>query len=259
MNGAIKQILRFAEKRMPELLTASGIVFEYVAIIDAIRHTPQAKLMIEDKEQELGRELTKLEIVQTCWKCYLPTAIESTVGTACIIGGAVKYRKQNGALMALYSVSEGALAEYKKKLAETVGEEKAKLIESEIVESNVAKLETRDANILSEKSKIMLARPDTIPCYDTYSGRIFYSSRNIIEKAENDANHDMIASGGGDITLNDFYYLIGLDPIPIGAELGWTANKDLINIDFGSHLLGDIPYLSISFKPHPYDIGWRDY
>ena len=257
MNKAnfFEKVLRGASKCLPEIMTASGILFQYGAIIDAVRHTPTAEKLIKEEETKLGRPLSKTEIVKTCWKCYIPTAIESTVGTICIVSGAVKYRKQNAAVMALCSMSEGALTEYKKKLAEAVGTEKAKEIESEIIEDRV-KLMDKSEFVPESSTKKLMIKPDAIPCYDEYSGRIFYSTRNDIERAQNEANRSAINEG--QVSLNDFYYYLGLEPIGIGENFGWTTSKGLIDISFGSHLLGDIAYLSMSFNTRPYDI-WPEY
>ena len=243
-----KQILKFAEKRMPEMLVASGIMFEYAAIIDAVRHTPQAERLIAEQEDILGRPLTKMEIVKTCWKCYIPTAIESTVGTACIIGGAVKYRKQNAALMALYSMSEGALSEYKKKTIEVVGDEKVKEIEQKLDQEAVSKLALPgDNDEESPNADLSLSRRDI--CLDTWINKKFYASEIEIREAVNELNDEI--NHGDFVSLNDFYFKIGQDPVDFGGEIGWDSDIGLIDLRISSCVKDGRAILTMSFKNTP--------
>lgn len=38
------------------------------------------------------------------------------------------------------------------------------------------------------------------------------------------------------ISLNDFYYEIGLDPIKIGSDIGWNIDDGYIDLRFSSQL-----------------------
>lgn len=257
---SLNKLFKMAKRFMPEILTTTGVVCHYAALAEAIKNTPQAKVLIEEREKELGRKLTKTEVVETCWKLYLPMAIESSLGTACIIGGAVKYRKQNAAIMALYSVSESALAEYKKTLIETVGKEETEKIIDKVNEAQLTKaVDKNDVTVIDipdsgEANRKMMVKPDYQPCFDVYSGRMFYSSIQDIMNAKNEANEAL--NNLQDVTLNEFYYLLGMDPIGCGDEIGWKANNGLIKIKPGAKLLGDTSYITMDFITRPTDI-WR--
>ena len=41
------------------------------------------------------------------------------------------------------------------------------------------------------------------------------------------------------ISLNEFYYAIGLDGIKVGEDLGWNIDTGYIELDFSSQLAKD--------------------
>ena len=59
------------------------------------------------------------------------------------------------------------------------------------------------------------------------------------------------------VSLNDFYYEVGLDNIKIGDELGWNIDNGYINLSFSSQLAGDgTPCLVIDYSIAPrYNFG----
>jgi hypothetical protein len=50
------------------------------------------------------------------------------------------------------------------------------------------------------------------------------------------------------ISLNEFYYALGLDDAPFGDDLGWNVTRGLIEIDFGAQLDSDgIPCVVLNY------------
>ena len=83
------------------------------------------------------------------------------------------------------------------------------------------------------------------------------SSMETLRKVQNDMNKiildDMYAS------LNDFYYRIGLDPMNLGEELGWTIDG-LIELKFSSRLSEDgQPCLVVNYETLPRSDFYRKY
>ena len=71
-----------------------------------------------------------------------------------------------------------------------------------------------------------------------------------IKKAENELNRQMRDEMY--ISLNDFYYEIGLDNIKLGDELGWNINDGYIDLSFSSQLTSDeTPCLVIDYAVAP--------
>ena len=60
------------------------------------------------------------------------------------------------------------------------------------------------------------------------------------------------------ISLNEFYYEIGLNPISIGDDLGWNIDHGYIELSFSSQLTDDgNPCLVIDYQVTPrYEYNW---
>jgi hypothetical protein len=89
------------------------------------------------------------------------------------------------------------------------------------------------------------------------SGRYFKSDREVIKKAENELNRQMLSDTY--VSLNEFYDLIGLNRITIGDDLGWYVNDGYLKLQFSSHLANDgTPCLVIDYIVAPrYDYMHR--
>ena len=54
------------------------------------------------------------------------------------------------------------------------------------------------------------------------------------------------------ISLNDFYYELGLDPVKNGSALGWNLDSGLIELDFSTCLAeNDEPCVVIDYLVGP--------
>lgn len=115
-------------KHSPEILTGFGIIGLGTTVVLAVKATPKALEMIEDKKEEEGvSKLTLVDTVKVAWKPYIPAAISFVATTACFIGANSVHVKRNAALAAAYKLSETALLEYKDQVVETIGEKKRKI------------------------------------------------------------------------------------------------------------------------------------
>ena len=243
-------LMKGAEKMLPDILIGAGISLNALALIDGVRHTPKALDEIRTAEAIKGDKLTTKETIKATWKCYIPSAIELVVGDICIIGGSVTYHKRNAGLMALCSLSEAALKQYQNKIVEVVGTEKAEEIANAITEDKLQeKYQQQVTTLVDPENKQWVVLPDgRVPCFDEWSGREFYARKVDIEHAINECNKMLIDYD--EICVNDYYAQVGLDGIDLGNDMGWSSDS-LIEIAFGSHLIGDIPYLSIRFRTRP--------
>ena len=87
-------------------------------------------------------------------------------------------------------------------------------------------------------------------CFDVLSGRYFKSDIDLIKRVENNINKRMFNDMY--ISLNEFYIELGLEPIGIGDDLGWSVDKGMIDIDFSSQLADDgTPCLVIDYSVSP--------
>ena len=218
-------------KHGPEILTGIGIAGMVTSTILAVRATPKAIRLLEEEADSKHDTLTVPEKVKTCWKCYIPAAITGATSIACLIGASSVNSKRNAALAAAYNISTAALTEYKDKVIETVGEKKERAIRDEIAKDKIEKTPVHT------KEVIVTGKGKTL-CHDGIFGRYFESDMDTIKRALNVINREII-HGDMYVSLNDFYDEIGLDPIPIGNDLGWNIDDGEIDVDFSAQLTDD--------------------
>ena len=113
VTSMVKGIQRALRKHSPEILTGIGIAGMIAATVTAVRATPKALQLIDNKEISDGKRLNTQEIIQTTWKCYVPAAITGVLSVACLIGASSVNAKRNAALATAYTISETALKEYR--------------------------------------------------------------------------------------------------------------------------------------------------
>lgn len=248
---------RTIKKYGPQILTGVGIGGFVTTVVLSVRATPKAlKCIEEEKELKGEEELKPLEIVKVAWKPYVPAIGLGIASTVCLIGANSVSTRRTAALATAYKISETALAEYKEKVIETIGEKKEKEVRDKIAEKKI-----KD-NPVSQNTVIITGRGHTL-CYDAHSGRYFESDIEKIRKAENIINNkirnDMYAS------LNELYDLLGLSHTEMGSKLGWNIDRLPTNYGlefyFSSQLSeNDEPCLIISYSEPPvYDYSTLAY
>lgn len=231
-------------KHSPEILTGIGIAGMVTTTILAVKATPKALNLIEEKKKEERTDkLTPIETVKVAWKCYIPTAVTGVTSIACLIGASSVNARRNAALATAYKLSETALTEYKEKVVETIGEKKEKLIRDAVDKDHV------ENNPVSKNEVFVTEKGNTL-CYDHISGRYFKSDIDQIKKVINELNRRMLSEMY--ISLNELYGELGLDHIGIGDELGWNIDNGLISLDFSSHIADDgTPCIVVNFDTAP--------
>lgn len=228
-QSILKDFKRFVSAKSPEILTGIGIAGMITTTVLAVRATPKAMSLIEEKKnEEWIDELSPLEIVKIAWKPYIPAIVTGATSVACIIGASSVNAKRNAALTAAYKLSETALTEYREKVVETIGEKKEQIVRDKVAEERVKK------NPVSKNEVIVTGNGKTL-CFDPISGRYFMSSIEAIKRAENELNKQLIHDIFGYVSLNDFYDELGLDRTIVGNDLGWNTDQ-LIDVSFSSQL-----------------------
>ena len=232
------------KKHSPDILTGIGIAGIITTTVMAVRATPKALILIEERKEEIGAEkLEAMDMVKTTWACYIPAAITGTLSVACLIGASSVNARRNAALATAYTLSESALKDYQGKVIEMFGEKKNEAVKDAVAKDKVEKnpVVTREV-IITEKGNTL--------CYDAISGRYFKSDIEKIKKAECELNRQMLDDMY--VSLNDFYYEIGLDSVKLGDELGWNVDSGYIDLSFSSQLASDgTPCLVIDYSVAP--------
>lgn len=244
ISNFVKIVGNKLSEHSPEILTGIGITGLLSTTVLAVKATPKALRLIDEKKEEMNTdELTNTEVVKTCWKCYIPAAVTASVSVACLIGANSVNSKRNAVLATAYKLSESAFSEYKEKVIETIGEKKEEEVRDKIAKGRIEK------NPVKNNEVIITGKGDVL-CYDIVSGRYFKSDVDRIRKAENTLNkklmNDMYCS------LNEFYDLIGLPFTQMGFELGWNVNDSLVEIEFSTQLSeDDTPCVVIQYSVLP--------
>lgn len=219
---SIKQFVKSTEmflvRRSPEILVGVGITSMITSTVMAVRATPKALMLIEEKKKVLKTEkLSVSDTVKATWKCYIPAVATSVIGAGCVIGSSAVSYKRNAALAAAYTLSENTLREYQEKVIETIGEKKEHLVRDEISKDQLKK------NPVSNNTVVMMGNEKTL-CYDPVSKTYFRSSINKIDKAINHTNDQLLKEGY--VSHNVFLLELGLEPNDESEEKGWRWEKD---------------------------------
>lgn len=237
MNKAgLKQTIKSAErvlaKYSPGILTGIGIAGMIGATFMAVKATPKALYLIETKKEETEvEELTPVETIKTCWKCYIPATLTTVLSAVCLIGASTVSAKRNAALATAYSISEAALREYQEKVVEVIGEKKEKAVRDAVAKDQI------ERDPVTKSEVVIIDSNSNTLCYEPLSGRYFKSTIDKIKKAEIKLDRQMIQEMY--VSLNDFYWEIGLDGTDLGDQMGWNISKGYMDLSFSSQLADD--------------------
>jgi hypothetical protein len=253
-TGLVKRIQTSANRHSPEILTGIGIAGMLTTVILAVRVTPKAVRRIEQAETEkslqlgLGSEsidgvLTPVETIRVTWKYYIPAVITGGMSIACLIGANAVNTRRNAALATAFAFSESTLREYRAKVIDTIGEKKEQTVRDAIAKDQV------DRNPVSNREIYITEKGGSL-CLDTVSGRYFKSDIETIRKAINNVNFQMLREMS--VTLNDFYYELGLANTKQGYDLGWHVDDGRIEVSFSSQIADDgTPCLVLDYRVAP--------
>lgn len=255
-QNLLKPLATTLKKHSPEILTGLGIAGMFAAVFTAVKVTPKARDILDrESERRMSGEtpvdmvvikktgvyrLPNWDVVKLTWKCYIPTALLLLSSTGCIIGAnTVNFRRQ-AALTLACNLSERAFREYKEKTIETLGAKKEAVLRDSIAQDHLDKTPLeKDKIIVTDKTG------DTL-CLDFQSGRYFMTSIEKLRRTENELNKRLLHEDY--ISLNDFYYAIGLDPIGLGDDLGFHIENGLINFGFSSLIKDDKPCIVLEYE-----------
>ena len=232
LKRTIKSAERVLTKYSPGILTGIGIAGMIGATFMAVKATPKALYLIETKKEEAEvEELTPVETIKTCWKCYIPATLTIVLSAVCLIGASTVSAKRNAALATAYSISEAALREYQEKVVEVIGEKKEKAVRDAVAKDQI------ERDPVTKSEVVIIDSNSNTLCYEPLSGRYFKSTIDKIKKAEIKLDRQMIQEMY--VSLNDFYWEIGLDGTDLGDQMGWNLSKGYMDLSFSSQLADD--------------------
>lgn len=247
-NYMLRKLNGTLRKNGPDILTKITIGGIIVTVGLAIQATTEAIKRVDAKKKEAGSEtLTALETIKAAVPCYLPTAASCAITIACAASANSAHSRRNAALATAYSISETALRDYQNKVVETVGTEKAdeiqQAIDQDVINAHPCPKEI-EQGIVDGNGRHL--------CYESKSGRYFYSDKNTIREAAEELNHKMNTMPESYVSLNELYMELDLPCTEIGDEIGWNVNRGLIKPKFSAVLTrGGVPCILVSYDYPP--------
>jgi hypothetical protein len=242
-KSVAKSAIDMMQRNMPHILTSMAVTGAITTPILAVSATPKALMLLQDEEDYLGRRLTKTEVFKTAWKCYIPATSVGLASIACIIGANSINTKRNAALAGLYSLTETAFKEYQAKVIETIGQNKEIKVRDDIAREHLV------TNPVSSNGVIITGNGDIL-CYDSTTGRYFRSDIEKIRQVVNEINFRLRSEMW--ISLNEFFYELGLKEAGIGDEVGFHIDNGGIEVDYSSQIAENgQPCLVLTYKVYP--------
>ena len=251
MNKMLVRSKLFTKKHAATILTCIGGAGVIATAIMSVKATPKALELIDEAVEEKGEELTKLETIVVAAPVYIPAVLVGAGTITCIFGANALNKRKQAALTSAYALLNTSFQNYKSKVKEMLGEDGEQEIRTEL-----AKDDYKNIDISVEENKQLF--------YDGYSERYFESTLDEVRMAQYNLNRDLSMSDCA--TLNEWYALLGIDPVEQGEELGWSTAMNLDYywqtwIDFEHHKMvmdDGLECIYISIKTEPCML-WDEY
>lgn len=254
ITKAAKNLGGLISKNSPTILTALAVGGLFTTVIFAVKATPKAQDLLNEELENHGLSTVDMhgdkkfsddfkpwDMVKITWKVYIPAACMGAATVACIIGSNSINQRRNAALATVYGLTEAAFREYKEKVVETIGKSKELKVRDEISGDHVKNI--------SEDCEVILTGRGNVLCLDSF-GRLFRSDIEDIRRSINNVNQDFINDRW--ISLNDWYYAIGLSETKYGDNMGWDLDEGLMDVSFSSQLTEkNEPCLVLNYKITP--------
>lgn len=244
VTNLIKTVKIGLGKHSPEILTGIGIAGMVTTTVLAVKATPKALQLIDDKKMDVFFDsldpedisgnntdytyisLTPIEIIKAAWKPYIPAIVTGVASVACLIGASSVNAKRNAALATAYELSKTALTEYKEKVVEEIGEKKEKIIREKVAQDRVDKTPINNSDV------VVIGSGDVL-FMEPICGKTFKSDIEYVRKVINDFNFRMTTGCEEYISLSEFYDEFKLKHTRASDLLGWNLGRDgQIKIDF---------------------------
>lgn len=219
------------KQNSPKIFAGLGVVGVATTSYLAAKATVQATDIIRANEASAGRiedrQARIKEHTKHVWKLYVPTGVSGAATVACIVGSSRVSSRRTVAAVTAYSLTEKAFSEYRQKVVEQIGVGKEQKIRDEVAQDQVSN---------NKPNNVIIAGKGEVLCCELYTGRYFKSEMEALKKAENEINHMIINQMY--VTLDEFYYLIGIGSTCVSNDIGWDSDK-LMELEFSTTLTPD--------------------
>lgn len=242
------------KEKTPEILMGAGVLGVLTSGVFLVRQTLKVRPLIEEHKREL--EETKSAIITPTYsekdldrdiakvyvksglrftKHYGPTVSIGLGGLVCLLASNGILRQRNVALMAAYQAVDSSFREYRKRVAEHLGEDKELDIYRGFREEEIEDSET------GEVTKIVTADPNGFSPYSKFFDEFspYWSKTpelNLLFLRNKQNYFNDLLQAKGSVFLSDVYDELGIPKTQASQIVGWSLYNDGDNyIDFGMY------------------------
>ena len=223
LKSALMVGRKFVHDNAPTIIAGIGISGTITtAVLAADAGFKSAKRLSEKSPKNTPRE-----IFEETWDLYVPAVLSGAATIGCIVLSNRLNSKRAAAAYSLLAVSERAFEEYRDKVVSVIGEKKEQKLKDDIAQERVDK---------KPAPSVIVAGDGSVICCELFTGRYFKSDMETLRKAQNDINARIMQELY--VCLDEFYYLIDLDPTSSSGHCGWDSAR-LMELDFSTVLTSD--------------------
>lgn len=206
------------------IISCTGVIA--TAVLTA-RAAPKAHAVMEELRDAYPDKVPAREILRHTWKFYVPPLSVGFATLASIITMNRVSDRNVAILTAGATLATNTLKDYQQHVLEEIGAEKDSRIRDKIAKGTLAQ------SALPEGEMGFVYTDADIMCYDTLSGRYFKHNIEQIRKIENDLNRELLSEMS--LSLNEVYDALGMEPIEVGAMLGFNTDN-MLDFHFSAQL-----------------------
>lgn len=238
-----------------DILVGTGVVLFGTSLYLTGKAAVKANRIIEDaefdrqsqafEENMVIPDLTFKDKFKLTWKCYAIPTVTSLTAVGCFVGPYVLKSKKCAAFASVASLAEGALAEYRQAVIETIGEKKEQAIREK------ASLKKADTVAYRDKNVYITGNGNTLYMLD-WTNDDFRSDANHLQVDDAINKLNSLLNAYDYASLNDFYELLGIERSRCGDEIGWNKNRDgLVYVSYDSSVRNNELCWVIRFNVDP--------
>lgn len=222
MNGSeiFRNAQRYAVRNSPGLLTGLGVAGVISTAVLTAKAAVRADRLIENATIELRQKqrgsLSNREKVEIAWKEFIPPAVVAAVTIAAILGANHISSRRTAAVAAAFKISEKMAEEYRQKVVETMGPQKEEMVRSAVAKERIESVEGVGSLVLTGAQEIY---------FDAWSGRAFVSTRDKVDAAVNQINHQINHEWAA--SVSEFYDALNLPRTALSDNFGWNTDEPL--------------------------------
>ena len=222
MKGLVPKAKLYLKRSTPTILSCASVIGIVATTVTAIKATPKAVELVKANSR-INHDgdpyaSTKIEVIQSCWRCYIPTVLIGLSTITCILGINVLNKRNQASLTTAYGLLNESYQKYRK-AANTVFGDNA--------DSKIKVQMAKDAYVSADGYSVYSLEDDEegerILCYDLYSQRYFVGTMAAVLNAQYHLNRNLSLRGYA--SVNEFYEFLGIDGIKYGDDIGWSYDQ----------------------------------